>query len=477
MLWLYQPICALALLSRFSRIEPPIHKPPIQEIKKPPICFISSYDGNIGYARALTGSVHNLREAKEHAELRLYSNQRLDEAELEEIDGWSQVRVEHVLADSPALRLHFVSEALSSHPAVFILNQPFIIDPEPEEYKRVSIWQRSEHYNPLLNRSRDRLFDLTARGPCLIGLVNGQVALQVYTDKRLVDTKLQQIRLGKEMPMECLQVDVSSLLGPFNEQSRCRIMTDPQAIQRFILEHPRNILPEGSVVLGVPVTSRGYERVEDLPLVTALLSSLSKTVSSEELRSHPIIIYVGYDRGDLLYSSKQAEIQAMTSFPIRFFELPRWHRVAQLWNLLYGLAVWDGASYFYQLNDDVTLETTGWLGAFTAALDAQGGFGVVGPADPHNGLACVVLTQAMVTRRHAEVFDGLLYPEGFADWKSDRWLTHVYGEEWGRCMKDFVARNGAAGRRYQQCEQPTWELDLEQGRSQVGEYLSTAGRI
>jgi hypothetical protein len=150
-------------------------------------------------------------------------------------------------------------------------------------------------------------------------------------------------------------------------------------------------------------------------------------------------------------------------------QLPNAKRVALLWNLLYLHALREGAEYFYQVNDDLRLETAGWLAYFTSTLDAHAGFGVVGPADYHNGLNCSILTQSMVTPVHYEIF-GMLYPVELKDWKSDRWLTYVYQPNDSHCRQDIIANNGAAPTRYQHCEFLSYVIYLEAGKRQIAEW-------
>ena len=159
--------------------------------------------------------------------------------------------------------------------------------------------------------------------------------------------------------------------------------------------------------------------------------------------------------------------------------MPNTHRVAMLWSMLFARAIRDGADYFFQVNDDLTLETPGWLTRYTGDLDLNGGFGVAGPYDPFNNINCEILTQAMVSRKHWDIF-GTLYPVALKDWKTDRWLTHVYNDDraiggYGNntfCSLDHVARNGGAKTRYKHCEFLSWVLYLEEGRERIRSYLA-----
>lgn len=235
------------------------------------------------------------------------------------------------------------------------------------------------------------------------------------------------------------------------------------------------------LALALPTTSKGMREGEDPVFLTALLPSLIQTLSEAEWYRFNIVIYVGFDHGDMLFDDlerrrfvKEKATRMIGERPIiiKFLRLPNTHRVAMLWSMMFVKAMSEGADYFYQVNDDVTMVTPGWLTRFTSALDANGGFGVVGPFDTHNQLNCTVLTQAMVTRQHYDIFT-LFYPTDLRDWKTDRWLTNVYGPENTFCWEAIKVRNGASPTRYQFCEFLSWRIYLEAGRRRIAKWLET----
>lgn len=150
------------------------------------------------------------------------------------------------------------------------------------------------------------------------------------------------------------------------------------------------------------------------------------------------VFYIGYDAGDAVFE-KPAERAAIAVHMLREAQernLPL-HRIgvriyrlgdtvhAPSWAVshLAQMAYDDGADYFYQINDDVELESHGWEHALTATLAAHRDFGVTGPTDVSNPW---ILTQAFVHRTHLDIFDGLFFAEPFRNWWSDDWLTQVY---------------------------------------------------
>lgn len=239
------------------------------------------------------------------------------------------------------------------------------------------------------------------------------------------------------------------------------------------------------VAIAFPTTSIELKYSKDPVFLTSLLPSIAKTVTKDDLNKLELTLYIGFDHGDTLYEDQSTRaiivdkiqtIFAETGNPkvnIQMIRFPRVKRVALLWNLLFERSIHDGMDYFYQVNDDLTMHTPGWLGKFTSTLDKANGFGVVGPADNFNDLACKILTQAMVTPIHYTIF-GWLYPPQLKDWKSDRWLTQVYKPfDASHCFPNFKADNGAAPTRYRHCESLHWIIYLEEGKKRISEWITS----
>lgn len=247
----------------------------------------------------------------------------------------------------------------------------------------------------------------------------------------------------------------------------------PEHIKARLLDKNKKVL-----AFGLPTTAKGMIAGSEHVFVRALLPSILKTVSEEEFLRFNVIVYVGFDHGDSVWDKpeirailrqKAQKIIGDKPIAVRFYRLPNTHRVAMLWSILFVKAMKDGADYFYQVNDDLTLVTPGWLTNFTTTLDSRGGFGVVGPSDEFNELKCQVLTMSMVTRVHYDIF-GTYYPVEMKDWKTDRWLTWVYGKEGTNCWKDMVANNGAAKTRYAYCDFLAWRILVEWGERRIEEW-------
>ncbi|CAH1801572.1 unnamed protein product, partial [Owenia fusiformis] len=85
----------------------------------------------------------------------------------------------------------------------------------------------------------------------------------------------------------------------------------------------------------------------------------------------------------------------------------------------------DNVTYFYRINDDTILKTSGWTEQFIATLAAYEPplIGVVGPN--HTGGKLSILTYEFVHRHHIDIF-GFYYPRQLSAWYADDWITKVY---------------------------------------------------
>lgn len=241
------------------------------------------------------------------------------------------------------------------------------------------------------------------------------------------------------------------------------------------------------LAIGVPTTSKGMKsKKERHVLLTALIPSINATLTKKEIKEFQIVIFIAFDQGDLYFENEtlrqELKTEMMEVLPkevkVVYMRLKPLKRVAMTWNMIFSYARKQARfDYFYQVNDDLTMITPGWLSKFSSILDKNGGIGVVGPSDSFNGFKCSLLTQAFVTEKHFEIFSGLLYPLEFRDWKSDRWLSFVYGKIGTFCDEKFEAKNGAKETRYEACAYGEWKIVLERGEKLVKKYLNSSDSI
>ena len=240
------------------------------------------------------------------------------------------------------------------------------------------------------------------------------------------------------------------------------------------------------IALLVPVTSRGRDlrAVADADFFRVLLPSFVDTATwNPQLRYR---VYLGYDVGDPFYDSGRCLREAARIFRDRVgsrrpVELIL-HASSEtedapcaVWNALFRRAHAEGADFFYQLGDDVVLETPGWARDFPAALllnPVLPGLGVTGPMD-RNSPWFGTLTQSFVSRVHMDVF-GTYYPPVFKNWWSDDWITDVYAPAHLRRWTSHVAHNRGGEQRYRidYAGEQRLEAEVVRGRAALAEWLA-----
>jgi hypothetical protein len=226
---------------------------------------------------------------------------------------------------------------------------------------------------------------------------------------------------------------------------------------------------------------------EDSPatahLVSNFLRSMVASVKMDEWSKFQYSIYIGYDRDDPLLDTNRIEMQKAIdavlgphkeSVLIKYHLLPTAKCITLLWNILFIDAVHDGNDYFYQVNDDVTVETPGWTSVFVKTLRDNDDFGVVGPND--RMWQCRLLTQSFVSRKHHEIFHWY-FPLEIKDWYSDNWITSVYGPEGTKCHAGATIRNGASATRYSICDQPRWREAVVAGQKRISQWYQEQTKL
>lgn len=492
------------------------------------ITIITTIDGDWDIkkedqVRLLAGSLHRYRPANRAApRLVVFCEKMPVVSFVEEVEAWEQVRL-RLAATALGLpitdengpspfgndntRRALIRRVLVEHggPVAWV-KAGLIYDPIPNAVKEAmgkpgTIGNPPAIIRPVYKRARHFLIEL-ARRTMEEGVVEGwsesgkEVWVESYAEENIVKTRLHAHLYKQPNDLTIQQYkarDFGFIPKPPYTDAACYVDIRSDFVDGAVLtgevDGEDEEALDGSkthLVIGIPLTSKGAAP-DDLPvLLSALLPSLLKTVTEEEWSLFSISLYIAFDHGDPVWDdtekrhSLRQQIITVTEnklLKVKMFRMVRAKRVAMLWSVLYGKAIASGAHYFFQVNDDLTLETTGWLTRYTGQLRANNDFGVAGPFDPHNGINCAVLTQAMVGRLHHRIFKSL-YPVEMRDWKTDRWLTHVYNDDtssgYGNntwCSVEFVARNGGAKTRYKHCEFLSWQLYVEEGRDMIREFL------
>lgn len=233
------------------------------------------------------------------------------------------------------------------------------------------------------------------------------------------------------------------------------------------------------LAIGVPTTSKSSgSNIMNHTLITTFFPSLNETLLIKEYSAR-IVVFLGFDSDDENFNNelwrKQLQIQSekLISPHIRivFLRLASLKRIAMTWNMIFLLASkLYNFDYYYQVNDDLNFISRGWFTKFVQTLKDAKNIGVVGPSDLLHNFCCKLLTQAFVHRNHLNIFSRLFYPIEFKDWKSDRWLTFVYGSKRTFCFKNFRVRNGGPAR-YSFCNNEFWKVILNKGKYRIQNFL------
>lgn len=183
----------------------------------------------------------------------------------------------------------------------------------------------------------------------------------------------------------------------------------------------RSSAPVTLIGVGIPTVSKGISHFHESSLIRTFLPHFIQSVEGDENGKFRFILYIGFDRGDIFWDADvtgnsfaklNASIHALLknskNISIRYHRLPYTHGwLTFIWNYLFSNAMAEGCDYFYQVNDDLRIDSPSWASSFTGALKQNGDFGVVGPFDPVWN--CTLLTQSMVSRTHWDIF-GYFYP-------------------------------------------------------------------
>ena len=181
------------------------------------------------------------------------------------------------------------------------------------------------------------------------------------------------------------------------------------------------------IALTIPCTSKGRESWKNIK-DTYLYNLSLKTFLLTQDKEHEYCFYIGYDHDDRIFSNL-SEQEVITNFKrvfknvdFKFISLQvEKGYVTKMWNILFKHAYDDGFDYFYQCGDDISFKTKGWVNDSIHALKNNNDIGISGPINNNNR----ILTQAMFSRKHMEIF-GYMFPEEIKNWCCDDWYNMIY---------------------------------------------------
>lgn len=221
-----------------------------------------------------------------------------------------------------------------------------------------------------------------------------------------------------------------------------------------------------TIAVGGAITSKGVKNVNmgsfaaKFQLFTSLIPTFCKTAS----RGYDYRFYLAYDITDPVFTN----VRMLNTFTKTFAAetLRLCYQPRRIKCSIYmvecnytGKPTWaqndamleaylDHVDYFYRINDDSKLNTSGWVESFISTLNQYNPplVGVVGPN--HTGGKTSILTYDFVHRTHVDIF-GFYYPRLFTAWWADGWMTDIYQPNHSTKLTNVrLLHTKALGRRY-----------------------------
>jgi hypothetical protein len=215
------------------------------------------------------------------------------------------------------------------------------------------------------------------------------------------------------------------------------------------------------VALLIPCTSKGRDEWTSMK-DTYLYNYTLKTFLLTQTKDYNYTFYIGYDEDDRIYSNN-SEQQIIKLFKtvftnvtfhfIPFKNITKGH-VTKMWNILFKQAYDDGCDYFFQCGDDIDFKTKNWVKDCVNVLHENHNIGLSGPLNNNNR----ILTQAMVSRKHMEIF-GYFFPEEIMNWCCDDWYNYVYQPNYFYPLKEHFCSNEGGLPRYEVNNDPNFVDD------------------
>lgn len=230
------------------------------------------------------------------------------------------------------------------------------------------------------------------------------------------------------------------------------------------------------IALLIPVCSRNqsYEHLLETPLFRIFLPHFDRTKEEDK---YTYKLFIGFDDDDVFYSRHLGQLQASPKVDVTVLTGCQHHPV-RAWNTLFAKALKEDFDYFFQIGDDVGLQTEGWTSRFISYLQSNNNIGTVGPCEPMNyfgrksaGKAIVNETN-FVHRTHYDIFGYFFYPE-IRNWYCDDWITFVYGQKYAHMDVHTLCSNEIKGTRYDITQCPRIHMYVEEGQTLLKNYLAT----
>lgn len=228
------------------------------------------------------------------------------------------------------------------------------------------------------------------------------------------------------------------------------------------------------IAILVPICSRNqhYKNLEECPFYKIFFPQFHMT---SESNLYDYKVFLGIDDDDRFYLSHIDKIRTDPIIDVTILERCTHHPV-RAWNTLFEKAYLDNYDYFFQIGDDVGLQTCGWTSRFISRLQSQDNIGTVAPCELSNYIGRknlgkpIVNENNFVSKKHYEIFKYFFFPD-IKNWYCDDWITFVYGEKYASMMTDILCTNTIKGDRYQIADCPFLGFYINIGKNRLSSYL------
>lgn len=185
-----------------------------------------------------------------------------------------------------------------------------------------------------------------------------------------------------------------------------------------------------NIALLIPVCSRNkqYNTLSDTPIMNCIYPSFLNTKNEEYNYS----FFIGIDDDDEFYKLHYDELNKIFKNVHILSECQ--HAPAFAWNKL-AMKAYNSTDieydYFFQVGDDIILQTPNWSKIFIEKLSLKNNIGVVGPCNLVNYNQRIsagkpyVIENSFVSRKHIDIFNFFFHPS-IKNWYCDDWITQIY---------------------------------------------------
>lgn len=215
------------------------------------------------------------------------------------------------------------------------------------------------------------------------------------------------------------------------------------------------------VAFTIPTTSNGKEwaSIEETYLYTILLPSL-------EGMKEDIVIYMGYDSDDKLYSKILLPTQ-YEKIKIEWIPFDNTYKgkPCHIWNDLSKKA-FELHDYVFCCGDDIQLDSNkNWLQVFIEHLQKNNNIGYSSGWSNNDQIP----TQFLFHKKHFEIFE-FIYPPAIHNWYCDDFIYGLYGK-FGNWLKEYKHLNLGGTPRYNpNNDKKLCEILIRRHKKQLNKY-------